>query len=493
MRVGRNTILTLIAAGLLVSPAEGQTARSAPAPARSAPAPARAASAAPPTYTFYSANALHPPVVWMSGTDPDPLASGDIFADSENSIQAGPLIYSPTGQLIWFGALHHAAAFNLEVQQYQGQSVLTYWQGYVVSGYGVGVDVILNHQYRTIATVHAANGLSADLHSFQLTPDGDALITAYEPVHADLSSVGGPSNGTVLDSVIQEINVATGHLVWQWHAFGHVHLAESYLGKPGSGPYDFFHINSVQQLPNGNLLVSARHTWALYEINPTTGRIPLVIGGKHSTVKMGPGTNFEWQHDAHMNADGTITMFDDGAGIGEPNERESRALRIRVNSTTRRATLVAAYVNNPSLLADSQGSVQLLPDGNTFVGWGSAPYFTEFSPSGKQLFSLHFGEPLQSYRAYRFQWWGQPTTPPSVYLTPTSQGTTAYASWNGATDVSAWRVLAGPNSSSLKPVGQFPRTNFETRMWVRSIQPYFEVQALGSAGQVLGTSAPGQP
>ncbi len=467
--------LTLIVGGLLAGPAVA-----------SASAP-RARPAASWTHTFHSANFLNPPVAWMSGRDPDP-GSGDIFADSQNSFQAGPMIFSPQGQLIWFDALNHAAAFNVEVQSYQGQSVLTYWEGYVQGGVGIGRDLVLNHAYQTIATVRAADGLNADLHEFQITPSGDALITAYEPVHADLSSVGGRRNGTLLDSVIQEINIRTGKLVWLWRASRHVHVSESYAGSPSSKPYDFFHINSIQQLRGGNLLVSARNTWALYEINPRTGRIPLLIGGRHSSFKMGAGTNFEWQHDAHMNPDGTVTVFDDASIASQRNESQSRALRLRLNRHTRHATLVHAYSNRPPVLAGSQGSVQVLPDGNTFVGWGAVPYFTEFSRTGRQLFSLHLDGPLQSYRGYRFQWWGQPSTPPSISTVATATRARVYASWNGATDVTSWRVLAGQSSSTLSPVGQYPKTHFESNMWVETTQPFLAVQALGSGGQVLGTS-----
>jgi hypothetical protein len=369
--------------------------------------------------------------------------------------------------------------------------VLTFWQGWVVPpGYGLGKDMILDHTYKTVATVSAGHGYSADLHEFQITPQGTALITIYAKVNADLRSIGGPRNGTLLDSIIQEVNIATGQVVWEWHAYGHVHLSESYGGKPGSKPWDFFHINSIQQLPNGNLLISARHMWAVYEIDKHTGRLPVVIGGKHSSFTMGPGTNFEWQHHAHLNGN-TLTVFDNGAGIGQISESQSRALRINLNFTTKRATLARAYTNSPALRGSSQGSVQDLPDGNTFVGWGNAPYFTEFDHSGRQVFSLHFGAPKQSYRGYRFQWWGQPDatqSPPAIAVSNASL--TVYASWDGATTVASWQVLAGSTPSALQPVTQVAKTSFETAIPVSSNDgPYFAVEALDSGGHVLGTSA----
>ena len=444
------------------------------------------------THTFHSINTIHPPLAWIYGTDPDPTASGDIFTDAENSIQAGPMILDPNGHLIYFQGLHQAAAFNVQVQNYQGQSVLTYWQGYVQHEAGIGSDMILDHTYTPIAQVNAGNGYHADLHEFQILPNGDALITAFAQVpNVDLRQVGGPKRGTLLDSIIQEVNIQTGHVDWEWHAYGHVRLSETYTGKPKGIPYDFFHINSVQLLPNGNLLVCARNTFAVYEINMKTGKIPYNFGGKNSSFKFARGANFSWQHDAMIQPDGTMTVFDDGAGYYK-TESQSRALHLYIHYKSRQITLIHAYTHSPPLLSNSQGSVQQLPDGNTFVGWGAQPYFTEFSKNGGgQLFSIHFDKPLQTYRVFRYQWWGQPATPPSIAASPSGNGTTVYASWDGATDVAAWQVLAGPSQdpTTMTPVGKFTDTNFETTMSVSSAQPYFAVQALNSAGQVLSTSA----
>ncbi len=436
--------------------------------------------------SFYSAPSLHPPIPIVSGTDPDP-GQGDIFGDVENSWQVGPLILDPQGRLIYFQPLQRAVAFNFAVQSYQGQSVLTYWQG---PGIEFGTGVILNHQYQQVARVRAGNGYYADAHEFQLTPDGNALLSVYAPIKADLSSIGGPRHGILMDSIVQEVNVATGQVIWEWHASGHVALSATYAGRPGSTlPYDFFHLNSIQQLPGDKLLVSGRNTWSLYEIDMRTGRITMVIGGKHSFLKIGPGAAFEWQHHARMQPDGTLTVFDNASDGGETDEPQSRALHIRLNLRRRRATLIHAYTDTPPLLSTSQGSVEPLADGNTFIGWGENAYFTEFGRYGAERFSLHFALPVASYRGFRFQWWGQPTTPPSVAAVPTPNGTRIYASWNGATTVQSWQVLSGPSATTLSPVGQFPKSSFETKMWVPGAAAYYAVQALGGSGQVLGTSA----
>jgi hypothetical protein len=167
-------------------------------------------------------------------------------------------------------------------------------------------------------------------------------------------------------------------------------------------------------------------------------------------------------------------------------------LHLRVNYKARRVSLLHAWTDKPPLLTRSQGNVQLLADGNALVDFGSTPYFSEFAGSGKQVFTIHFPRPLQTYRAYRHPWWGQPLTPPSIATATTPQGTRVYASWNGATVFTGWRVLAGssPDPRSMAQVGQFPKKDFETQMWVRSTAPYFAVEALSSRGQVRGISAP---
>jgi hypothetical protein len=292
----------------------------------------------------------------------------------------------------------------------------------------------------------------------------------------------------VIDGIIQEVDIASGKVLWQWHALGHVPVADSYAGRPGGGPWDYFHINSIQSLPGGKLLVSARHTWAVYEIDKWTGKVVWILGGKRSSFKMEYGTNFKWQHDARIQPNGTVTVFDDGAGY-TTNARQSRGLRIRLNFKKRKAVPVRSYTAQPPQLALSRGSMQVLPDNDVFIGWGEAPSFSEFGRQGRQLFIGSFSAPFRAYRAYRYQWWGQPGTPPAISVSPVAPAAaTVYATWNGATTVAFWRVLAGLTRTSLRTVGQFPKSSFETAMTVADPGPYFSVQALDQTGHVLKTS-----
>jgi hypothetical protein len=453
----------------------------------SVPLPSSGPSAPGPTQSFHSEPGLHPPVVTATG-DPD-LGSGDAFVTAEDSTQQGPMILDDKGRLVWFRPIHdtHISAFNLRVQRYRGRPVLTWWQGRVnVVGVGTeGEGLILDDHYRTVGIVRASEGYSADLHEFQITPEGTALITGFAPVAADLSSVGGSPNGELLDSIVQEIDIRTGRLLWEWHAFGHVPLTASEAGTPpANSPYDFFHLNSIQQLPNGNLLISARNTWAVYEISRETGKVIWTLGGKDSSFKMSSGTNFYWQHDAHLQGN-TLTLFDDGATPQE--EPQSRALTLHVDPVRFKVTVARVYTHSPGVLSDYEGSMQTLPNGNLFVDWGRAPDLSEYTPGGEQIWNVSFTAPVHSYRAYRYRWTADPTTRPAMSVsTGSGDKVTVYASWNGATNVARWQLIAGPRGS---PVATTASAGFETAITGFTTKPYLVVRALDSAGQVLATSA----
>jgi hypothetical protein len=450
-----------------------------------------------PTRSFHSAPALHPPVI-KTTADAD-KSSGDVFVDVRGDRQQGPMILDKNGGLVWFAPAENPqlTAFDVRVQHYRNQPVLTYWEGRLIppSFRGDGVGVILDRHYHRVGTITAGDGYESDgldEHEVTLTPQGTALVSVTAPVHADLSSVGGPRNGVVLDSIIQEIDIATGKVVWEWHALGHVPLTDSYLGKPERGkPYDYFHLNSIQVLPGGNLLVSSRSTWAVYSINQRTGRINWEVGGKHSSVRMGPGTSFAWQHHALLHRGGLLTVFDNGVGprhLGpRKSEGQSRALAIRLSG--RRATLVHAYQQKPPVIAGAQGSVQLLPNGNFLVGWGAVPEFSEYAPSGNKIWGGRFAARVQSYRVYRSSWHGRPSVPPAIAVRAGSNGAlTVYASWNGATDVARWQLLAGPTRNNLSPLTSVPKGGFETAITANTSQRCLAVRALTESGRVLGTS-----
>ncbi|MGH2903857.1 MAG: arylsulfotransferase family protein, partial [Solirubrobacteraceae bacterium] len=455
------------------------------------PLPKHTASSSSNVQGFHSRHDLSPPVVDVTVPAANPSA-GDIFMTSATGPgQDGPMILEPNGTLVWFKPVPKGVnTTGLRVQQYEGKPVLTWWEGQIIDGHGRGNDYIYNNAYESVATVHAGNGLRADLHEFNLTPQGTALITAYEPIHWNLSSVKGPGNGLLNDCVVQEIDVRTGLVMFEWHTLGHVDVGDSYATVPheSSTVYDYFHINSIQPQANGDLLIGARNTWAAYMINTTAGAILWRLGGKRSSYKLGPGVRFAWQHDVELLPEGNVSIFDDEASPPESNQ--SRTIVIALDQTTHTATL-AHQLAHPGtrILTESQGNAQALPEGEEFVGWGQVGFASEFSAAGTLDFDMHLPPGASSYRAYRMPWSATPAHTPSVVAASgAGASTVVYASWNGATGVTGWRVFAGRSPTALTAVGQFPRTGFETEMTVPGTLHYIAVQALGSEGQVLGSS-----
>jgi hypothetical protein len=420
----------------------------------------------------------------------DGTSPGYVFAAlKEGAGEHGPMIIDDLGQLVWFGKYRSARDFK--VQHYQGKPVLTWWEGRVVGGHGVGEFVIFDDSYREIARVRAGNGYRGDLHEFLITPQDTALITIYHPMRADLSSVGGPEDGAVWGGILQEVDIETGEVLFEWHSLGHVGPNEAYVGPPDDPDYlyDYFHINSIHVDLDGDLLVSARNTWTVYKVDRDTGEVLWRLGGKKSDFEMGPGTQIAFQHDARRLPDGTISIFDNGGGPKVHDQ--SRGILVGLDEKAMKATLVREYASSQGLLATSQGNMQALANGNVLVGWGSEPFISEFSRDGKLLFNARLPHEGESYRAFRFPWSGHPNANPAVAVERRADGEVAlYASWNGATDVATWEVLAGPTPSQLDPLGSVPRDGFETAMLAQTSDPCVAVRAKHRSGRVLGTSGP---
>jgi hypothetical protein len=446
--------------------------------------------------SFHSRPELRPPDVTVSSEAR--TATGDLFLAPYSGVgQYGPMILDEHGALIWFKALGPPGtrAADFEVQQYDGKPVLTWWQDPL----SVGTDhtageVIANSSYQTIAVVRAGNGYQPDLHEFQITPDGAGLTTVYDAIDCNLSSVGGPRDGAVADTLVQEVDLKTGLVMYEWHSLDHVPLADSYSSAAPTDraePFDYFHINSIDVAADGSLLVDSRNTWAVYDVDPKSGRVNWQLGGKHSTFKLAPGTATAWQHDAIQQPDGTITFFDNGA---TPQvHKQSRAIEVALNTTTMTATLVRSYEHENPLVAGSQGNLQAFANGDWAVGWGQAGYLSEVAPSGQVLFNAHLPAGWESYRTFVLPWSGHPSQPPALAAEAPSgahAGATVYASWNGATEVASWQVLAGSSRGALKPAASAARSGFETAISVPGLAAgaYVAVRALDATGAVIGAS-----
>jgi len=448
-------------------------------------------SPAPPkgVWAFRSRPDLSPAAVEVmtraQGTAPGYI----IVALKEGAGEHGPMMIDDQGQLVWYSKYRSARDFK--VQRYGGRPVLSWWEGSVVQGHGVGEFVVFDDSYREIARVRAGNGYQGDLHEFLISPQETALLTAYNPVRMDLSAVGGREDGAVWDGIAQEVDIETGEVIFEWHSLDHVGIDESYVKPPYDPdyPYDYFHINSIDVDDDGDLIVSARNTWGVYKVDRNTGEILWRLGGKESDFEMGQGTRTAFQHDARRQGDGTISIFDNGA---HPQVHEqSRAIVVELDEEKMSATLLREYTSPEELLATSQGNMQVLPNGNVFVGWGSQPFVSEFSRDGEVLLNARFPPDGESYRAFRVPWSGHPTERPAMAVEQGPDGkVTLYASWNGATEVKSWEVLAGPSPGRLGSLGSVPRNGFETAMAAQTPGPYVTVRAKDRFGEVLGSTEP---
>lgn len=352
--------------------------------------------------------------------------NGDIFISpfgGTSTYANGPEILDQQGNVVWFQPVAAGQeASDFRTQTYRGQPVLTWWQGTGLGGLAKGSDYIYNDRYQPIATVNAGNGFSADGHEFLITPQNTALVLAYTTATADLSSIGGPSNQTVIDGVVQEIDIPTGKVLFQWNSADHVPYSQSEQPLPASPttPWDWFHVNAVHLDTDGNLLIDARDTWTTYKVDRHSGAVIWQLGGKASSFKLqaAPGQSlnnaneiFAWQHDPEALGGGVYSVFDnESAGAGNTGQGStaelglSRVVLFKLDPWGRTATLLASYGQPEALTAPSQGNAQTTADGNLFVGWGSLPYFSEFDRWGDLLFNAEFPAGVNSYRAYLEPW-----------------------------------------------------------------------------------------
>jgi hypothetical protein len=367
--------------------------------------------------TAAQATPTAPPPVSILTSQPG-ATGGDIFITPTGGTATyanGPEILDSSGNVVWFHAVPQGqTASDFRVQRLGGEPVLTWWQGTGLGGLSSGTDYIYNSHYQQIATVSAGHGLTTDGHEFLITPSGTALVLSYTTATADLTSIGGPANQTVINGVVQEVDIASGKVLFQWSSQEHVPFSQSEQPLPASPgtPWDWFHINAVHLDTNGNLLIDARNTWTAYDVNRQNGHINWQLGGKDSSFKLqaapgqvldSAGEIFAWQHDPEALGDGNYTFFDNESS-GASLLPASRAVTVHLNPATRVATLVASDNQPEGLAAPSQGNAQTTAGGDLFVGWGALPYFSEFDRLGNLIFNAELPAGVNTYRAYLLPW-----------------------------------------------------------------------------------------
>jgi hypothetical protein len=480
------------------------------------------ASAQPGAYTtrgawaFTSAPNLHPPKLRTDApTLTSKLAPGYFLTANFPNVatggalrgQGGPLILDSKLQPVWFKPTPTSAvAVDLKQQTFEGKPALSWWEG-VVSSTGAtasGSVFVVDQHYRQVArlTGDLKDGWVISPHEVVITGH-DAWVTSYKTLPGvDLSAYGGSSSGTLYDFAVQEYDLRTGKLLKSWDAFNpggtpNVPLSESKTAAPASAavPWDAYHGNSIQLVGSHEFLVSMRDTWAGYLVDINTGKVVWTLGGNASSFSVPARAQFQWQHMMEMLPNHEVSVYDDhccglvGPGKFAPPTGPSRGLVLKLDTVTHAASLVAQYRHTPTLDSAFTGSMQLLSNGNALVGWGSQPYFSEYSKTGKLLLDAAWPGVDQSYRVLLTNnWVGQPYFPPSGAARKSGGRTTVYASWDGATEVASWRVLAGSSANRLTVAATAPKTGFETAIGLKRGYRAYKVSALNAKGRVIGRS-----
>jgi hypothetical protein len=473
-------------------------------------------------WDFVSAPDLHPMKVNVKLNKPC-TAPGFIFVapyttfDATMIGQTGSFIMDQAGTPVWFRPLENRFIQNTDfkVQCYKNKPVLTMWQG-TISGTQTATPnlphgnpepgafyLIFDQHYKVIQKIKAQKGYTADIHEFKITKRNTAIFTAVKQVPTDLTKFGGPKDGYINNYSIQEIDIKTGKLLFFWNTLTHVNPAHSMISAASATDmnqiWDCYHMNSVEEGPNNTLLVSMRNMSAIYYIDKKTGKVLWQLGGKKSNFTFGPNACFSWQHDARFLSKNRISLFDNSC-CASPTSLplgQARGLILSLDFKKAMATIDRTYYHNPALIVPTQGNLQKLSNKNRFVGWGQEPYLSEFScpgnsvnnPSKNLLYDMRYPGQNISYRAFKHKWVGLPLDPPSLAVEKSGKNTLVYVSWNGSTETAAWQVLAGPAPNKLSVIlNSTARTGFETKIPIQSVGPYFQVHALDSTGQIIGTS-----
>ncbi|KAJ7776050.1 ASST-domain-containing protein [Mycena maculata] len=469
--------------------------------------------------TYHSSSVVVQPFTILEKSplyDPD---NTNLFLVCPNGLEVaepGAAIYKSNGELVWAES-SFGNCYNFNYQTYDGQQYLTLWVGAggaaVGSQMGFGTVLMMNSSYDVVMNVSAVNPEGTDLHEFNIVkPENKTvLVTAFHTIPMDLSSIGGPVDGWYSNDIIQEIDIATGAVLFNWTTFDHVALTESYnnISLTGQGftednPFDAVHINSIDKDLEGNYLISARHTQTIYKI-AANETILWRLGGKMSNfTALGKGTEFHFQHHVRWRMDEThISVFDDGGAfiatdviIDEP---VATGKYLKVDQEAMTVSLTKQFIPGPNRnYTLAEGSTE--PYGDTVVvGYGYTPWTQAYSFDTEELLfsavigpdnaSLWNDNGINNYRAFQtstLEFTGHPKLPPNVSVTDGA----IFVSWNGATHVASYTLLTGPSVWDVsKKVTKVPKSGFETKIKSAGSSEFIVVAALAANGTTLGKSA----
>ncbi|KAJ5279286.1 hypothetical protein N7478_004658 [Penicillium angulare] len=421
-----------------------------------------------------------------------------------------PSIYSDDGQLVWQGVNGNQSA--LQPQTLDGEPVIAYWEGYNGEGFGFGHISILNSSYDEIHRVtldcKEQNFVTIfdpmifnsciDIHESQITDNGTLLVTAVNVTQADLSSVGGPKDGWIQDGIIYEIDIKTNEVLFRWSAYEHVYeVPMTYdiapFGASGAGtgtnktdPWGYPHLNSIAKYGE-HYLVSSRYMCSIFWIAPD-GTIDWHLHGRTGgDFNLTLDTSFCYQHDVRIESQSadSVTLGlhnnDNTEFTGSSSFTTGMVIELELQGSKKVTLKRRMWDAGDPVFAQSQGSYQALGNHHVLQDHGAVPKIEEYDENGATVMRAWFGyeDTMQTYRAYRYPWTGHPSTKPDVVACPSGDNAAVYVSWNGATDVDAWKVYSG---SQVKKTAQ--RSGFETSILVSGLSKgeSVVVEAVGGAG-----------
>jgi hypothetical protein len=472
-----------------------------------------------PSQTFHSSNIIAP-IFQVNAWEPNEMDDARyIFLGSiYGHMKAGPMIFDSRDLSLVYADQQYDNVYTSNVQMFNGEPHLIFWTGQHQRGHASGHARLYDQNYNLVSTIHAQGlpgNAGVDMHEINLTPDNHALFTSYPKKVRDTRSVGGKIADTIWEGEFQDVDPITNEVYFQWAASDHFAFNLTHAPRKRfvrDGAYDWFHINSVEKTEDGNYLVSSRHLGMLTLIDGITGEPIWVLGGKLNQFKdlsNGQATNFAWQHHARFHANQTqITMFDNH---GEQTDFchakgcKSRGLRLEIDTDAMTARVLNEYLYPEDENVGAMGAYQQLDSGNVLISFGHVPGFVEYKQDGTPVFDVQRGKlrvgnlaDMFSYRIFKHDWVGNPTWPPSVAVNVpgnTTSDATVWVSWNGATEVDKWVVLASDKVDELDNVeniiAESPRAGFETEIKLDDFhhRRFLTVAALDMNGDLLKTTA----
>jgi hypothetical protein len=402
---------------------------------------------------------LPPLTVTVRATDSLSLGEGYLFlAPYERRIGGTPysayvLIVDDWGELVYYQAIGNSGE-DFKIQPGNLLSFTNDWR--------VG-HRLLNQHYEDVGPVQAV-GYRADFHDFQILPNGHKLLLIYEERAIDMSQLhpDGNPQATVVGCRIQEQDAGVA-VVFSWSSFDHIPITDT-VKDLSAERLDYMHCNAIEPDWDGHLLLSSRDIDEVTKINRHTGQVMWRLGGKGNQFEFVNGIGaedvaFAGQHDVRRVSTDTITLFDNRLRASN----YSRAVAYRLDEVTKVATLTWEYRHTPDIFSLIMANAQRLPNGNTLIGWGSGqPAITEVGPAGDLRLQVELPPSMQNYRAFRFPWVGLPRTEPTLLVERTPPTVTLRYSWNGATEVAAWRIYGGAEPPLETWLKTEVKTGFET-------------------------------